>query len=618
MTSETETRETSWRFEDFNLRPELLKAIARKGLISTMPVQTRILEDETLTDGDLIVQACTGSGKTLAFAIPIYNSMEKTPPVPQVLVLSPTRELAQQTAREFVWLGADLGARVATLVGGLDMERQIRALKEGAAVVVGTPGRVLDHIRRGTFATGEVKVLVLDEGDHMLDMGFRDELEAIMSGLENLGRTWLFSATMPPEVASLARRYLDAPRKISLVSDITCHDDIMQKTYIIPARRRFEGLANVLLWEAPSRTLLFCATKVETQEIADRLCDEGFKACAIHGDMSQRERNTALASLRGGRVDILVATDVAARGLDINGVSHVVQFGLSGNLEIFVHRSGRTGRAGHEGSNLALLTSRELRTFRQMARGSNLKMEIIPAPDASELEGVQKSRFENMLIERSLADEEYSRWADEIMARDDAGQMLAGLLAYAYGDQPGGYSIRSDVLAEMNRDKKQPFTREGESRGKFGGESGTRRRSMDGGVSVQLAVGRNEGWEVGALLGAFCRSMGVAREDVGNIKLRENSATIELSHKASELLESKKPRMAKEGLVVSAVRLISSEEASRGKDGGDRGNANVKPQNRFPRRERPEYRKGDRRDRSGYARKADSERPSKRRIRGES
>ncbi|MCL2684071.1 MAG: DEAD/DEAH box helicase [Synergistaceae bacterium] len=587
--------------------------MARKGFESPMPVQTRILEDETLTEGDLIVQARTGSGKTLAFAIPIYNSMEKALSVPQVLVLSPTRELAQQTAREFMWLGSEMGARVATLVGGLDMERQIRSLKEGATVVVGTPGRVLDHIRRGSFATGHVKILVLDEGDHMLDMGFRDELEAILSGMENIDRTWLFSATMPPEVVSLARRYLDAPRKISLVSDIACHEDIMQKTYIIPARRRFEGLANVLLWEAPSRTLLFCSTKVETQDIADKLCDEGFKACAIHGDMSQRERNAALASLRGGRVDILVATDVAARGLDIDAVSHVVQFGLPGNLETFVHRSGRTGRAGHEGANLALLTSRELRTFKQMVSSSNFNMQVIPAPDAAEIEGTQKSRFENMLIERSLSDEEYRRWAGELMTRSDVDLMLAGLLAFAYGDQPRGYSIRSDVEAEMSRDKKRPAGREEEPRGRFGRQSGARSNNMDGGVSVQLAVGRNEGWEVGALLGAFCRSMGITRQDVGNIKLRENSASIELSPKASELLESKKPRMAKEGLVVSAVRLISTGDTSHGQAAGDRELSHARQHERFPRREKTEHRRSERRERPGLGRKTGVERQPKRR-----
>ncbi|MDR1916735.1 MAG: DEAD/DEAH box helicase [Synergistaceae bacterium] len=563
---EPETKEISVRFEDYNLRPELLKAIARKGFESPMPVQVRILEDATLTEGDLIVQARTGSGKTLAFALPIYNSMEKVTREPQVLVLSPTRELAQQTAREFSWLGAEMGARVATLVGGLDMERQIRTLKDGATVVVGTPGRVLDHVRRGSFASSGVKVLVLDEGDHMLDMGFRDELEAIMGGMENLEKTWLFSATMPPDVASLARRYLDAPRKISLVSDIALHDDIMQKTYIIPARKRFEGLANVLLWENPSRTLLFCGTKIETQEIADRLCDEGFKACAIHGDMSQRERNTALSSLRGGRVAILVATNVAARGLDIDGVSHVVQFGLPGNLETFVHRSGRTGRAGHEGANLALLTSREARQFRQMVHGSDLKMQIIPAPDAAEIEGQAKTRFENLLIEHSLTGDEYRSWAEEILKRDDAELMVAGLLAKAYGDQPQGYSIRADVEAEMSRDKNRTDPRAGSgSAGRFSRSSDRPARSgMDGGVQIQLGEGRNDGWEVGPLLGAICRAMSINRDDVGNIRLRESSASIELSAKAAELLESRKSRLAKEGLVVSAIRTLSKASRDSG------------------------------------------------------
>ncbi|MDR1944256.1 MAG: DEAD/DEAH box helicase [Synergistaceae bacterium] len=555
---EIETKEIPARFEDFNLRQELLNAIKRKGFDSPMPVQVHILEDEAITEGDLIVQAKTGSGKTLAFALPIYNQMQRTTKEPQVLVLSPTRELAQQTAREFAWLGAEIGAKVATLVGGLDMERQMRALREGAAVVVGTPGRVLDHVRRGSFKTEAIKVMVLDEGDHMLDMGFRDELEAIMSGMENLEKTWLFSATMPPEVVSLARRYLDAPRKISLVSDVTYHEDIAQKTYIIPARKRFEGLANVLLWENPSRVLLFCATKVETQDISDRLCDEGFKACAIHGDMSQRERNTALSSLRGGRVMILVATDVAARGLDIDGVSHVIQFGLPSNLEAFVHRSGRTGRAGHEGSNLVLLTSREARQFKQMVHGSNLQMQIIPAPDSSEISGQAKVRFESLMMEHALESEDYHVWADEIMSREDARLMVAGLLARAYGEQPQGYSIRADVESEMNRDKNRGDSRPGFNNSRSGNTGGARqsRPTMEGGVQIQLGEGRNEGWEVGALLGALCRSMGISRDDVGNIRLREDSASVELSAKAAELLESRKARMTKEGLVCNAIKAL--------------------------------------------------------------
>ncbi len=319
-------QEIQERFTDFNLKQELLRAIERKGFEHPMPVQTAVLRDESLVDNDLIVQARTGSGKTLAFALPLLNQLEPDARTPRVIVLSPTRELAQQTAREFAWLGADLRIRVATLVGGLDMERQIRSLRDGASVVVGTPGRILDHLRRGTLVTSDIKSVVLDEGDHMLDMGFRDEMEAILQAMDHVERTWLFSATMPPEVLSLTKLYLNAPKKISLVSDVASLSDITQNAYIIPSRRRFEGLVNVLIWENPSKSLLFCGTRAETQDISDRLCDIGFRATAIHGDMSQRERNNALSALRGGRVSILVATDVAARGLDIDAVSHVIQY----------------------------------------------------------------------------------------------------------------------------------------------------------------------------------------------------------------------------------------------------------------------------------------------------
>lgn len=600
------TQETK-RFADFDLRPELLRALERKGFETPMPVQVCVLEDDTLIDSDIIVQAKTGSGKTLAFALPLINSMDPKSREPQIIVLSPTRELAQQTAREFAWLGSECGVRVATLVGGLDMERQIRSLRDGANVVVGTPGRVLDHVRRGTFKTSSIYSIVLDEGDHMLDMGFHDEMEAILQSMDNVERTWLFSATMPPEVMSLARQYLNAPKKISLVTDITAHEDITQKAYIIPSRKRFEGLTNVLIWEAPSRALLFCGTRAETQDIADKLCDIGFKATPIHGDMSQRERNTALGALRGGRVNILVATDVAARGLDIDAVSHVIQFGLPQNLESFVHRSGRTGRAGHEGSNMLLLTAREAKQFRYMASnaGSKMKMEWIPAPDALEIEGQARIRFEKTLLEHALESDEFQSWAEDILTRDEAMMLVSGLLAKAYGDQPSGYSIRTDVEAEMNREKsRNDKGRQGagasSGRASDGRKDRSARPTMGGGLMVQFSEGREDGWEVGALLGLMCRCIGVGREDVGNIKLRDNSASIELSAKGAALFESRKERLAREGLNVTSVRKIESRPYESDRRDGSKGRG----ESRAPYRDR----------RPSGTRERDADRPKRRRI----
>ena len=595
------SEETTVRFADFNLRPELLAALERKGFETPMPVQVSVLEDETLTDGDLIVQAKTGSGKTLAFALPLVNIMDPSVREPQVIVLSPTRELAQQTAREFAWIGAGCGVKVATLVGGLEMERQIRALRDGANVVVGTPGRVMDHIRRGTLKGDSITSVVLDEGDDMLDIGFRDELEAILQAMPHADRTWLFSATMPQEVLALARTYLNAPKKISLVSDITVHEDITQKAYIIPSRRRFEGLTNVLIWEAPSRALLFCGTRAETQEIADKLCDNGFKATPIHGDMSQRERNTALGALRGGRVDILVATDVAARGLDIDAVSHVIQFGLPQNLEEFVHRSGRTGRAGHEGSNMVLLTAREARQFKFMVRnaGSKMKLEWMPAPDAAEIEDKSRERFEKTILEHALESDDYKPWAEEMLGRDDAVMLVSGLLAKAYGDQPSGYSIGADVALEMDRENGR---RERASGGRSFDRSGDRkerfqRSEMTGGVSVQFSEGKADGIEVGHLLGTLCRCIGIGREDVGNIKLRDSSSTVELSARAASLFEARKERLAREGLhTVSLTDIEHDAHGSRGSYHHDRAD---RREGDRPRREH-RYEGGERPKRRRY------------------
>lgn len=589
------TLDTSVKFADFNLRPELLKALESKGFESPMPVQVRVLEDQSLTESDLIVQARTGSGKTLAFALPLINNMDARQKEPQIIVLSPTRELAQQTAREFAWLGAFLGVRVATLVGGLDMERQIRALRDGANIVIGTPGRILDHVRRGTLKTSTIKSVVLDEGDHMLDMGFRDEMEAILNAMDGIERTWLFSATMPPEVLSLSRKYLDAPKKISLVSDITTHEDISQKSYIIPSRKRFEGLANVLIWEAPSRALLFCGTRAETQDIAEKLCDIGFRATAIHGDMSQRERNSALGALRGGRVSILVATDVAARGLDIEAVSHVIQFGLPQNLEAFVHRSGRTGRAGHEGSNMVLLTAREAKQFKYMTASSKLKMEWIPVPDASEIAGQSRVRFEKTMIEHALESDEFEDWAKDILGRDEALMLVSGLISKAYGDQPAGYSIREDVSAEMSREKSRGDRAPSSASAKYNGKSGGARKErsgarndMSGGCAAQFSKGRADGLEVGALLGLICRCIGVGREDVGNIKLRDHSASVELSARGAALLEARKDRLETEGLSCSSVRAIEAGKDWHGRDGGERrgSGGDHRDRDRAPRRER--------------------------------
>ena len=544
-------------FDDYRLRPELGQVLADRGFTTPTPVQDKVLSDENALLGDLIVQAKTGSGKTLAFALPLVNELDSGEAEPRVLVLAPTRELALQTAQEFETLGRGLRIRIAALVGGMDMETQIRRLKEGAGVLGGTPGRVLDHNHRGTLSCGSIHTVVLDEGDHMLDMGFRDELQAILDSLPSRERTWLFSATMPEEVVKLSSRYLSSPRWISLVEDTAAHGDIAHRAYLIPSGRRIESLVNVLLWEAPDRALVFCPTRIETAEVAERLQGAGFSALALHGDMGQKERNTALGAFRAGRVRILVSTDVAARGIDVEGISHVIQLGLPGTLDNYVHRSGRTGRAGNEGLSLSLLTPRDARTLKSLLRGHSLSIEWLSVPDSHEIRLLERGRLDRELSESGEQPQElYLEWGREILGKSDAETVMARLLERFFAQRSSGFALRKELDREMEAEERRRSTRrEGSAPARF---QGSRDRDNVPAGRIRIERGRADGLEVGALLGILCRTLGGDRREIGNIRLRDRHAEVELGARAAKQLERHRKDLEREG-------YLSPEGASSGR-----------------------------------------------------
>ena len=533
-------------FDDYRLRPELAAALAERGFTTPTPVQEKVLSDENALLGDLIVQAKTGSGKTLAFALPLLNEMDAGESEPRVLVLSPTRELALQTAHEFESMARGLRIRIASLVGGMDMETQLRRLREGAGVLVGTPGRVLDHIRRKAFDCKNIHTVILDEGDHMLDMGFRDELESILDSLPARERTWLFSATMPEEVVKLSSRYLSSPRWISLVDDTAAHEDIAHRVYLTPSGRRVESLVNVLLWESPERALVFCPTRIETAEVAERLQGAGFSALPLHGDMGQKERNTAMGAFRAGRVRILVSTDVAARGIDVEGISHVIQLGLPGTLDNYVHRSGRTGRAGNEGLSLSLLTPRDARTLKSLLRGHSLSIEWLSVPDSQEIRLLERGRLDRELAECEEQPQElYVEWAREILGRSEAECAVARLLERFFAQKSSGFALRKELDREMEADeRRRSAKREGPTTFR---SSGSRERDSGSTTRLRLERGRADGLEVGALLGILCRALGVDRREIGNIRLRDRYAEVELGARAAKQLERHRKELEKEG-----------------------------------------------------------------------
>ncbi|MDI9404136.1 MAG: DEAD/DEAH box helicase [Limnohabitans sp.] len=377
-------------FEALGFGPEILAELAGLGYEEPTPIQ-RAAAGPLLEGRDLLGQAATGTGKTAAFALPLLQRVAgKTPTAnqPLVLVLVPTRELAMQVSEAFHRYGRGLGISVAPIYGGQDFRRQIIALRRGVHVVVATPGRILDHMRRETIDLAGVMSVVLDEADEMLDMGFAEDLELILEALPETRQTALFSATLPPRIAGIAERHLREPERVLIPRDPAASGTapkVRQMCYIVPRAHKIAALGRVLDIEAPTLAIIFCRTRIEVAELAERLVGRGYSVEALHGGMTQAERDRVMKKARAATVDLLVATDVAARGIDIEHISHVVNFDVPSSPEAYTHRIGRTGRAGREGVAITLAEPREHRLVRNIEWITKSKIEIGVVPTVHDI-----------------------------------------------------------------------------------------------------------------------------------------------------------------------------------------------------------------------------------------
>ena len=358
-------------FADLGLRPELLSALSRLGYEEPTPIQRETIPP-LLAGQDLVGQAATGTGKTAAFALPILQKLKVDggKPEPVALVLVPTRELAVQVSEAIYKYGRDLGARVVPIYGGQHIGRQLQALSAGVHVVVATPGRALDHINRNTLPLGNVQIVVLDEADEMLDMGFAEDIEAILSSTPSTRQTVLFSATMPPRIRGIAKRHLRDPLQIMIGSGPKTLENtprIHQRAYVVQRSHKAAALGRILDVETPAATIVFCRTREEVDQLTETMNGRGYRAEALHGGMSQEQRDRVMGRLRAGTAELLVATDVAARGLDIDTLTHVVNYDVPSAPESYVHRIGRVGRAGREGVAITLAEQRAVGRVRARA-----------------------------------------------------------------------------------------------------------------------------------------------------------------------------------------------------------------------------------------------------------
>jgi len=425
MTDANDPSSERKRFTDLGLRKELQSALDRQGYYEAMPVQARVLQ--SATDRDLIVQARTGSGKTVGYGCALLQTLEAGVRKPRILMICPTRELATQVSDEITWLAADLDVSHAVLIGGANFRDQEVALKNGAAIVVGTPGRIMHHMQQRTLDVREIRSVVLDEADRLLDMGFRDDLEDILNRIPERQRTILGSATMPGDVQYLAYKHTNEPLKLLVNTEKEAHVDISHRIYLLPGTERFTAFLNIMHYEAPDGAIVFCSTRRETSAVFDRMKNAGFKVGLLSGEMQQKKRERTMDRFRKGNLRFLVATDVAARGLDVPNLSHVFHYRMPMDPETYVHRSGRTGRADSKGVSIMMMSASEAVELDKVLQRLSVNFEARPVPDKTDFEREERSLPSGFVTglrakldqEREFAERQYpgsialiDRWLD--------------------------------------------------------------------------------------------------------------------------------------------------------------------------------------------------------------
>ncbi len=419
-------------FSDFGLSREVLKALSEMGFEEPTPIQKMAIPP-ALEGKDVIGRAQTGTGKTVAFGIPLVeHSSEKR--TPQALVLAPTRELAVQIAEELNRVGKYRGILSLPIYGGQSIERQIRSLKKGVQIVVGTPGRIIDHINRKTLSLKGISSVVLDEADEMLNMGFINDIEQILGKTPLDRQTMLFSATLPPEILRVSRRYMREPVRVSVNTERMVVSKIKQVFYEVRQNNKLKALSRIIDVEDPALALVFCHTKKEVDEVSSRLKQMGYYAGAIHGDFTQAHRDRVIKQFKTGDIDILVATDVAARGLDISGVSHVINYSIPQNPDSYIHRIGRTGRAGRSGIAITFVTPREYKNLRLIERTARTRILRAELPTKEDVQRVKLEELKDEISELIEKGEHvnYLEMVDELSERFSLRDIAASALSALY------------------------------------------------------------------------------------------------------------------------------------------------------------------------------------------
>lgn len=530
-------------FNDLNLSDDLLKALAKVGYETPSPIQAETIPI-ILEGRDIVGQAQTGTGKTAAFALPLLSKLDMSQKEPQILVLAPTRELAIQVAEAFQkYANFIKGFHVLPIYGGQDYTGQIRGLKRGAHVVVGTPGRVMDHMRKGTLLLDKLQALVLDEADEMLRMGFIDDVEWILDQTPEERQVALFSATMPKEIRRIAQKYLKNPKEITIKVKTATANLIRQRYWLVRGTHKLDALTRILEVEEFEGMIIFVRTKTATVELAEKLEARGFSAAALNGDLSQKQREKTVEQLKNGKLDIVIATDVAARGLDVERISHVINFDIPYDTESYIHRIGRTGRAGREGDAILFVAPREQRMLSSIEKATGKPIERMDLPTTDTINEIRTNRFKQKITD-TLANEDvafFEELLQKYCSENDAEPIkVAAALGYIMQDNEPFFMDDKPEPMFGNRDRggDRGGRNDRGSRGDRGGRGDRDRggRSKDapappeaGMKRYRVGVGYTDKVKPGNIVGAIANEAGIPSNAIGRIEIFDRYALVDLT-----------------------------------------------------------------------------------------
>ena len=552
-------------FEELGLREEVLKSLKELGFEAPTPIQEQAIPHLMKEDCDFVGLAQTGTGKTAAFGLPLINYINTNSNRPQGLIICPTRELCLQITRDLEIFAKYVKCPIVSVYGGADIRRQMTQIKKGASIVVATPGRLLDLIKRKAIQLSEVKNVVLDEADEMLNMGFKEDIDDILETTPESKNVWLFSATMPKDVARIAKTYMTEPLEISIGHKNQTNENIEHIFYLVKERDRYEAVKRLIDFHPQIYGLIFCRTKHETGTVAEKLAREGYNAEPLHGDLTQPMRDRVMARFRSKELQILVATDVAARGIDVDDITHVINYNLPDDNENYTHRSGRTARAGKTGQSLVLITPKEGFKIKSIEKQMRTQFNQGQIPNAEEICEIQLMKLIQNTIDINVKEKDIEKFMPQILASFetmDKTEIIKKFVSAEFNRFIEYY----DRAGDLNQRAKQDSGRErGERKDK-----GQRARD-EGKTRFFLSAGRRDGLNPGALLRVVCDAAGIKSDVIGRIDIMTSYAFFDVDEAHTERILKNVNGTEFEGTKLSVEVTNTQNGAGKGSRGGERG-----------------------------------------------